>query len=165
MLKSGASVAVIATVLGVSAAMAQGTQQPPAATPAPKAPVAGQLTTQPADTLLTRDIVGQSVYQPDDTKIGSISDLLLSRDAKSVQGFVIGVGGFLGIGERSVALTMDKLKMTPDQNGNVKLVMDIKREDLANAPVFKSQRDLEAEKKAAERPTTSPPAQRPPVQR
>jgi hypothetical protein len=43
--------------------------------------------------------------------------------------------------------------------------MDIKREDLANAPVFKSQRDIEAEKKAAERPITSPPAQRPPVQR
>jgi len=159
MLKSGASVAVIATVLGVSAAMAQGTQQPPAATPAPKAPVAGQLTTQPADTLLTRDIVGQTVYQPDDTKIGSISDLLLSRDARSVQGFVIGVGGFLGIGERSVALKMERLKITPEANGTVKLVMDMKREDLANAPAFKSRKDLEAEKRAAERP--SPPANKP----
>jgi hypothetical protein len=165
MLKSGASVAVIAAVLGLSAAMAQTNQPPPAATPAPKAPVAGQLTTQPADTLLTRDIVGQTVYQPDETKIGSISDLLLSRDARSVQGFVIGVGGFLGIGERSVALTMDKLKMSSDANGRVKLVMDMKREDLANAPAFKTQREIEAEKKAAERPTTSPPGQRPPVQR
>ena len=155
MLKARASVAVIAGVLGATAAMAQATQQPPAATPAPKTPVAGQLTTQPADTLLTRDIVGQNVYQPDDTKIGSISDLLLTKDSKSVQGFVIGVGGFLGIGERSVALQLDKLKVMPQADGRVKLVMDVKREELANAPPFKSQREIESEKRAAERP--SPP--------
>jgi len=155
MLKARASVAVVAGVLGATAAMAQSTQQPPAATPAPKAPVEGQLTTQPADTLLTRDIVGQNVYQPDDTKIGSISDLLLSKDGKDVQGFVIGIGGFLGIGERSVALKLDKLKVMPQAEGRVKLVMDMKREELANAPPFKSQRELESEKRAAERP--SPP--------
>lgn len=161
MLKTGASVAV-AALLGFSAAMAQTTpQQPPAA--APKAPVAGQIMTQPDDTLLTRDFVGQSVYQPDDTKIGSISDLLLSKDGKNVQGFVIGVGGFLGIGERSVALKMEQLKITPAADGTVKLVMDIKRDDLGNAPAFKSRRDIEAEKKAAERP--SPPANRPQTQR
>jgi sporulation protein YlmC with PRC-barrel domain len=154
MLKARASVAVIAGVLGATAAMAQSTQQPPAATP-PKAPVEGQLTTQPADTLLTRDIVGQNVYQPDDTKIGSISDLLLSKDGRDVQGFVVGVGGFLGIGERSVALKLDKLKVMPQAEGKVKLVMDVKREELANAPPFKSRREIESEKRAAERP--SPP--------
>jgi hypothetical protein len=119
--------------------------------------------TQPDDTLLTRDFVGQTVYQPDDTKIGSISDLLLTKDGKNVQGFVIGVGGFLGIGERSVALKMEQLKITPAADGSVKLVMDIKRDDLANAPAFKSRREMEAEKKAAERP--SPPANRPTTQR
>ena len=160
MLRIGASVAV-AALLGLSAAMAQTTpQKPPAA--APKAPVAGQIITQPDDTLLSRDFVGQNVYQPDDTKIGSISDLLLSKDGKNVQGFVIGVGDFLGIGERSVALKMEQLKITPAADGTVKLVMDIKHDDLANAPAFKSRRDIEAEKKAAERP--SPPANRP-VQR
>jgi len=157
MLKIGASVAV-AALLGLSAAMAQTrSQQPPAA--APKVPVAGQIMTQPDDTLLSRDFVGQNIYQPDDTKIGSISDLLLSKDGKNVQGFVIGVGGFLGIGERSVALKMEQLKIMPEANGTVKLVMDIKRDDLANAPAFKSRRDIEAEKKAAERP--SPPANKP----
>ena len=161
MLRIGASVAV-AALLGLSAAMAQTTtQSPPAA--APKAPVAGQIMTQPDDTLLTRDFVGQTVYQPDDTKIGSISDLLLSKDGKNVQGFVIGVGGFLGIGERSIALKMEQLKITPAADGAVKLVMDLKRDELGNAPAFKSRRDIEAEKKAAERP--SPPANRPAPQR
>ena len=57
------------------------------------------------------DLIGQTVYAPDKAKIGSISDLILSKDGKSVEGFVIGVGGFLGIGEKSVALKLDKLKM------------------------------------------------------
>jgi hypothetical protein len=35
-----------------------------------------------------------------------------SKDAKTVEGFVIGVGGFLGIGEKSVALKMDRLQMS-----------------------------------------------------
>jgi hypothetical protein len=55
---------------------------------------------------------------------------------------------------------MEQLKITPAADGTVKLVMDIKRDDLANAPAFKSRRDIEAEKKAAERP--SPPANKPP---
>ena len=45
----------------------------------------------------------QKPYAPDKAKIGSISDLILSKDAKTVEGFVIGVGGFLGIGEKGVA--------------------------------------------------------------
>jgi hypothetical protein len=151
-LKTGAGMAV-AAALFATAAMAQTSAQKPPAAPAPKAPVAGQLTTQPQDTVLARDIIGQTVVSPDNAKIGSISDLLLSKDARTVEGFVIGVGGFLGIGERSVALKMDQLKIMPEANGRPKLVMDIKKEELANAPPFKSRKDMEAEKRAAERPT------------
>ena len=51
--------------------------------------------------MLGKDLVGQTVYAPDKAKIGSISDLVLSKDGKTVEGFLIGVGGFLGIGERA----------------------------------------------------------------
>jgi hypothetical protein len=88
-------------------------------------------------------------------KIGSISDLILSKDAKNVEGFVIGVGGFLGLGEKSVALKMDRLQMTHDQKG-VHLTMDMKKEELANAPSFKSKREQDAEKLAAERAQNRP---------
>ena len=84
---------------------AQG-QTPPAQrapageTSVPKAPVAGQIVVQDANTVLAKqDLIGQTVYAPDKAKIGSISDLILSKDGKTVEGFVIGVGGFLGIGE------------------------------------------------------------------
>lgn len=166
-LRTAASAAAMAMMLGVcSPALAQTSPggQPPASQPAPKpqTPVAGQITSQDAETILAdRDLIGETVYAADKSKIGSISDLILSKDGKSVQGFVIGVGGFLGIGERNVALQMDKLKMTQNPDGSVMLTMDMSKEDLSNAPPFKSRRDLEAEKKRnetpAQRPTTPAP--------
>ena len=69
---------------------------------------------QDANTVLAKELIGQTVYAPDKTKIGSISDLILSKDGKTVEGFVIGVGGFLGIGEKSVALKLDRLQIMPD---------------------------------------------------
>jgi len=165
MLKTGTGVAVLTLLLGVSSAMAQTSppaQRPaPATTEAPKAPVAGQILAQEADTILTNEFMGQTVYAPDKSKIGSISDLILSKDAKAVEGFVIGVGGFLGIGAKSVALKIDRLKMTADPDGGIQLTMDINKEELTNTPTFKSKRDQDAEKQAAERarnlPSTVPP--------
>ena len=155
--KSSASLAAIALMLSLAPAMAQTTPPAPAATEAPKAPVAGQITVQDANTIMSKDVVGQTVYAPDKTKIGSISDLILSKDGKTVEGFVIGVGGFLGIGEKSVALKMDRLKMA-EADGAMQLTMDAKKEELSNAPSFKSRKDQDAEKRAAQQPArpTSP---------
>ena len=158
--KTGASVAALVLALGFTGAVAQ---QAPAPQPKPATPVAGQMVTQPDDTLLARDILGQTVLAPDNAKIGSISDLILARDGKSVEGFVIGVGGFLGIGERSVALKMDQLKIAPQADGSVKLTSDVSKEQLTNAPLFKSRKDIEAEKRAAQRPSPTP-GPRPPAQ-
>ena len=129
---------------------------PSASTEAPKVPVTGQIVVQDTNTILAKELIGQTVNASDkSSKIGSISDLILSKDAKSVDGFVIGVGGFLGLGEKSVALKMDRLQMTHDEDG-VHLMMDVKKEELANAPSFKSKRDQEAEKQAAERARDRP---------
>ena len=40
----------------------------------------------------------------------------------------------------------------PATDGTVTLTADLKRDDLANAPAFKSRRDIAAEKRASERP-------------
>lgn len=152
--KSSASLAAIALMLSLAPAMAQTTPPSapsPSATEAPKAPVAGQITVQDANTIMSKDLVGQTVHAPDKTKIGSISDLILSKDGKTVEGFVVGVGGFLGIGEKSVALKMDRLKMA-EADGAMQLTMDAKKEELTNAPSFKSRKDQDAEKRAAQQP-------------
>src|SRR5262245_56672949 len=154
--KTGASAAALALTLGLTAAAAQQVSPPATRAETPKAPVAGQITTQSADSVLARDLIGQTVTAPVNTKLGSISDLVLSKDGKTVEGFVIGVGGFLGIGERSVALKMDQLQITPAPDG-VRLTADLKKDDLANAPAFKSRKDIEAEKRASERPVRPSP--------
>ena len=174
MLRTGVSVAALTVLLGTSVAMAQTSPPaqrpaatPPATTEVPKTPVTGQILVQDANTVLAKELIGLTVYAPDKAKIGSISDLILSKDAKTVEGFIIGVGGFLGIGEKSVAMKMDRLQISHNGDGSVQLMMDVKKEELTNAPSFKSKRDVEAEKQAAERARNQPPAQqqRPPVQR
>ena len=163
MRKTATSVAAIALSLAATTAIAQSpppSQRPTPTAPqaeAPKAPVTGQIVMQDASTILAKDLIGQSVYAPDKAKIGSISDLILSKDAKTVDGFVIGVGGFLGIGEKAVALKLDRLQIASDpQSGGLQLTMDAKKEELANAPSFKSKRDQDSERQAAERQRSAP---------
>ena len=69
------------------------------------------------NSLLAKDFIGLAVYSPDKLKIGTINDLILSKDGKTVEGFVIGVGGFLGIGEKNVALKMDRLQISNTRRG------------------------------------------------
>jgi sporulation protein YlmC with PRC-barrel domain len=172
-LKSAPVLTALAIALGGLAlpatAQTRPPQQKPATTaPAPKTPVTGQILKQDENTILANDLIGRNVYEPDNkTKIGSISDLVLSKDGKSVHGFVIGVGGFLGIGEKDVALQIDRLKMSADPKAGLRLSTDVKKDELANAPAFKSAKNQIAEKEAAERarsqpqPGTPKPTQRP----
>ncbi|MET0194938.1 MAG: PRC-barrel domain-containing protein [Hyphomicrobiaceae bacterium] len=157
-LKTGASIAVLAIALGITPATAQTNteQRPSATTEVPKTPVSGQIMSQDSNSLLAKDFIGLAVYSPDKLKIGTINDLILSKDGKTVEGFVIGVGGFLGIGEKAVALKMDRLQISNTAEGAVQLTMDAKKEELANAPSFKSKRELDNEKRAAETPRTTP---------
>ena len=163
-LRTAGSVAALCIALGLAPeAMAQTT--PPAqrvpAVEVPKTPVPGQIVVQEANTVLAKgDLIGQPVYAPDKAKIGNISDLILSKDGRTVEGYVIGVGGFLGIGEKSVALKMDKLKINTAADGTMELAMDMTKDELSNTPSFKSKRDVDAEK-AAEQRRNEAPAQRP----
>lgn len=156
--RTAAGVAGLSIALGLSGqsfAQTTPTQRAPSTEQtAPRVPVAGQIVAQDANTILaSRDFIGQTVYAADKAKVGSISDLILSKDGKGVQGFVIGVGGFLGIGEKSVALQMDKLKIGQNADGSVLLTMDVSRDELSNAPSFKTKRDQDAEMKRNETPT------------
>ncbi len=56
-------------------------------------------------------VVGLNVYNDSNEKIGSINDLLMDKGGK-IGAAVIGVGGFLGMGEHLVAVSFDKLKFS-----------------------------------------------------
>jgi sporulation protein YlmC with PRC-barrel domain len=54
-------------------------------------------------------LVGVNVYNDANEKIGDINDVILDKSGK-VENVVLGVGGFLGMGEHYVAVAYDKLK-------------------------------------------------------
>jgi sporulation protein YlmC with PRC-barrel domain len=54
-------------------------------------------------------LVGLSVYNDNNERIGSINDLLTDRSG-NIKAAVIGVGGFLGVGSHPVAISFDKIK-------------------------------------------------------
>ena len=57
----------------------------------------------------TSKVVGLRVYNDSNQSIGSINDLLTDRNG-NIKAVVIGVGGFLGVGTRLVAVPFDKIK-------------------------------------------------------
>jgi sporulation protein YlmC with PRC-barrel domain len=54
-------------------------------------------------------VVGLSVYNDKNESLGSINDLLMDKSG-NIKAAVIGVGGFLGVGEHLVAIPLEKLK-------------------------------------------------------
>ena len=88
----------------------------------------------PSGVLPISDYYNQSVYDAKDNKIGDINDLLLDKEGK-VSAVILGVGGFLGAGEKNVAVPFNALKLT-EKNGKRYLVMDTTKEALNSAPGY-----------------------------
>lgn len=60
---------------------------------------------------------GTDVVAPNDETIGSVNDLLFDKNGKII-GVVVGVGGFLGIGQKNVAIDMGAFQPAPAATGN-----------------------------------------------
>ncbi len=103
------------------------TTQVPSAVPATTA----VLTTLPQNVTTVTSFYKQNVYDPSDAKIGEISDVLLSKDGK-VEAFIVGVGGFLGVGEKDVAVPFDAIRAT-QKDGKWYLTMNTTKDALKNA--------------------------------
>lgn len=110
----------------LSAAMVGGTayaQTSQPSQPSGQAPAASQsTTTTPSGSAATGDeqmmlkgswraskLMGLDVYNDSNEKLGDINEILVDKSG-NVQAVVIGVGGFLGMGEHDIAVSMDKLK-------------------------------------------------------
>ncbi|UWR34579.1 PRC-barrel domain-containing protein [Sulfitobacter sp. W027] len=112
-------------------------------------PVEGQITMQSENTILADDLIGSNVYSDAGEKIGDVEDLIVNLDG-TVEGVVIGVGGFLGMGEKWVAVKMDSLSTMTDESGTLRLVSSATKTDLEAAEAFKTAQDMEAEQQALE---------------
>ena len=68
--------------------------------------------------------------------IGDINEVLIDKDGKVVA-VVLGVGGFLGVGERHAAVTFSSLELTRDANGNPLVRVDVTKDQLKSQPEWK----------------------------
>lgn len=89
-----------------------------------------------ASSLLGWPVYGMNAENNEREQIGDINDIVMNEDG-SANAAVIGVGGFLGIGEKKVAVSFDRLSWQPGENG-AWLSIDATREELEAAPQFKA---------------------------
>src|SRR5262245_16728881 len=150
-------ISAAASALMVSGALAQANmpQQPAAKTDAaPAVPhdTAKFIAAQGTDQWVFSKFKGTD--DPDNAHIGNVSDMLFDKNGK-IFGLIVGVGGFLGIGEKSVAIDMSAFQPVPADTGSstgaggntamvsrnddptmVKLKVSWTKEQLKNAPDF-----------------------------
>jgi hypothetical protein len=116
------------------------------AAPAQDSAMAEATTTAPADPMMapegyslvdagkltTEELTGAKVYGPNDKSVGEISNFVLT-DSKAIDKVIVDVGGFLGMGEKPVALSMSEIKIMKEADGNELKVMVGMTEDQLKA--------------------------------
>ena len=136
LLLSSALSAAVAT-----AAFAQSPSTPSSSSPAPAAQSQSSgkpsfVSSQKPDQWLASKFKGTDVLGSDNQKIGDVTDILFDKSGK-VEAFVVGVGGFLGIGSKEVALAPNSFDVVPGQNGSAdKLKLAVTKDQLKDAQTF-----------------------------
>jgi len=99
---------------------------------------------------------GATVYDTQNQKVGDVKDIILDRDGK-VAAVVLDVGAFLGIGGKYVAVSMNDLKITQDNNSNKpRFTVDMTKDQLKAAQAY----DLNGNARSTSSGSTTAPASR-----
>ena len=110
-------------------------------TPPPSRAAQGQrqfMTQQATDQWLASKFKGTDVIGSNNEKIGDVNDLLFDQNGR-VMAYIVGVGGFLGIGPKDVALAPAAFQVQPaTDREELKLKLAMTKDELKNAPEFKA---------------------------
>ena len=91
--------------------------------------------TQGKDEMRASKLIGAAVKNPAGETIGDVNEVLFDSTGK-VNAVVVGVGGFLGMGEREVAIAFGSLRMTRGDDGRTVITIDATKDALKGAPVW-----------------------------
>jgi sporulation protein YlmC with PRC-barrel domain len=108
-MKNLIAIALLSTAIVSGAANAQQAQPADRGAPPQTAPAATSEKMTLKNNWRASKLMGLDVYNEANEKLGDINELILDKNGK-INAVVIGVGGFLGMGEHDIAVTMDKLK-------------------------------------------------------
>jgi hypothetical protein len=84
----------------------------------------------------TNAYVNRTVYSAQGEEIGTVRDIMMGSDGKAAAA-VIGVGRYLGLGDKVVAVPFNTLR-TEQRDGNPRLVVDLMKEALQTAPQYEN---------------------------
>jgi PRC-barrel domain len=121
----------LAALLAMTAAPAL--LQPALAQPATPSFVA----TQPTGEILGRMFTGALVKNLAGETVGDVNDVVFSSSGQ-ISTVVLGVGGFLGMGEKNVAVPFSSLKFETAPDGKRSIIAMLSKETLKDAPAFKA---------------------------
>jgi sporulation protein YlmC with PRC-barrel domain len=97
----------------------------------------GTFVSVPAGDELSSKVVGLDIYNNDNKDIGQIKDIALNPNGRS-QAYIVSVGGFLGLGERYIAVNPSAVKITySDSDKKWHASMSATADQLKAAPEFK----------------------------
>ena len=125
-------------IAGVRTPEAADTPAAPDMTAAPTRPAFERegFTTADYDQLTADDLEDAAVYDANDENIGSVEELILSKDGKIEQA-IVDVGGFLGMGVHRIGLAFDEMQvMTNADNSDVRVYIDQTRQTLEQRPEY-----------------------------
>lgn len=98
--------------------------------------------------LANDEVIGKEVVNDMGEPVGSIADLVMDQEQKLV-GVVLSVGGFLGVGDKWVAVPVEQIEFpTPEEPA--RLLAQVTEEQLTNAPDFMTREAIEAEQAATQ---------------
>ena len=82
-----------------------------------------------------------SVFNPKGEKLGAIDDVMLDKRSGKAAYAIMSFGGFLGLGEKDVALPFNEFSFGRDAGGNVVVTAKVTKESLQSAPEWKNPED------------------------
>jgi len=135
------SSAAIAQTTTPPATTPPATTQPPASTPPARSPggetqMKSQAPTEEVKGAWNaRDFMRSRVYNMNGERIGDVNDILID-DSGRVTAIVLGVGGFLGIGEKEVSTTPDQVKRMVHSDGQTYFTVNATKDQLMAAPDY-----------------------------
>ena len=85
-------------------------------------------------------LLNASIKNAANETVGDINDISFGGDGKIAE-VIVGVGGFLGMGEKNVSLPFDQLTFAPDGKGDLVVTTSATKESLQAAPEWKKPED------------------------
>lgn len=88
-------------------------------------------------TMTADQLKGVDIYDPSDTKIAEVADVVIGAD-NAVTGIVTDVGGFLGMGEHRVSLAPDKVTVYKNADGDMRAYVSMSKDELKALPAYEA---------------------------